>query len=366
MKKILSVVGSQRSYIQTAPVAKALRKYRKEVKHMLYHAGMPFDPQTSTLFYEDLQLPKPDFFEEVGEGSHVGLTARIMLESEKLMLQERPDLLLVAGDSDASLAAALVATKMGVPVAHIEAGLRCFDKTVPEEINRIVTDVVSDFLFVTEHSGMHNLRDEGMDDDKIFFVGNPLVDVLEPIYADTESTAVPESMGLEKAKYIVASFDKPFNVDDEESLEGLLLTLGNLSGSYKVIFPAHPHTRENINTFGLASKIADNLMLTDPMDYLSFLSLMRHAGLVITDSGSIQDETTYLGVQCITVSRNTERPVTIDVGTNQLVGVAMEKVEKTAFDILGGVTKAGRVPELWDGKAAKRIAEIIMEHKDEA
>ncbi len=364
MKKILSVVGARPNFIKIAPLAKAFKKYRKEVKHLLCHTGQHFDQRMSEIFFEELKMPKPDFNLGVGGGSHAGQTARIMLELEKVLLQEKPDLVIVPGDVNSTLAAALVASKMGIPIAHVEAGLRSFDKTMPEEINRIVTDVVSDFLFVTEHSGMHNLRNEGVDDDKIFFVGNTMIDSLDAHWDALESNTVTDRLNLEKGKYVVATFHRPSNVDDKESLTELMGTLARLAGERKVIFPVHPRTRKNIEAFGLEKKIPKSLMLTEPLGYLEFLSLMRYAELVITDSGGIQEETTYMGVQCITVRKNTERPVTIDVGTNHLVGVSMEKVEKAALDILGGTTKPGRIPELWDGKAAKRIAEIIMQHKE--
>ncbi len=364
MKKILSVVGARPNFIKIAPLAKAFKKYRKEVKHLLCHTGQHFDQRMSEIFFEELQMPRPDFNLGVGGGSHAEQTARIMLELEKVLLAEKPDLVVVPGDVNSTLAASLVASKMSIPIAHVEAGLRSFDKTMPEEINRIVTDVVSDFLFVTEHSGMHNLRDEGMDDSKIFFVGNTMIDTLESHYEAVEACDITHRLKLEKGAYITATFHRPSNVDDRENLSDLMETLSRLARQRPLVFPVHPRTRKNIEAFGLEDKIPDSLMLTEPMGYIEFLSLMRYAELVITDSGGIQEETTYMGVQCITVRKNTERPVTIDVGTNHLVGVSMEKVEKTAMDILGGTTKPGRIPELWDGKAAKRIASIIMDHKE--
>ena len=364
MKKILSVVGARPNFIKIAPVAKAFKKYRKEVKHLLCHTGQHFDQRMSEIFFDQLQMPKPDFNLGVGGGSHAEQTARIMLELEKVLLAEKPDLVIVPGDVNSTMAAALVASKMSIPIAHVEAGLRSYDKTMPEEINRIVTDVVSDFLFVTEHSGMRNLRDEGHDDNKIFFVGNTMIDTLEANYETVEACPITDEMRLEKEKYILATFHRPSNVDNKETLTDIMETLGRLAQQRKLVFPVHPRTRKNIQQYGLEDKLPKSLILTEPLGYIEFLSLMRYAELVITDSGGIQEETTYMNVQCITVRKNTERPVTIDVGTNHLVGVSMEKVEKTAMDILGGTTKPGRIPELWDGKAAKRIAEVIMEYKD--
>ena len=364
MKKILSVVGARPNFVKIAPVAKAFKKYKNEVKHLLCHTGQHFDERMSEVFFNDLKMPRPDFNLGISGGSHAEQTARIMLEMEKVLAVEKPDLVIVPGDVNSTLAAALVASKMGIPIAHVEAGLRSYDKTMPEEINRIVTDVVSDLLFVTEHSGMHNLRDEGVDDDKIFFVGNTMIDTLEANYDIVEASPITDELDLPKENYIVATFHRPSNVDDPESLRELMATLGRLAEHRKLVFPVHPRTRKNIAKFGLEDTMPPGLLLTEPLGYIEFLSLMRYAELVITDSGGIQEETTYMNVQCITVRKNTERPVTIDVGTNHLVGISMEKVEKTAMDILGGTTKPGRIPELWDGKAAKRIAEIIMEHKE--
>jgi len=364
MKKILSVVGARPNFVKIAPVAKAFKKYKKEVKHLLCHTGQHFDERMSEVFFNDLKMPRPDFNLGISGGSHAEQTARIMLEMEKVLAVEKPDLVIVPGDVNSTLAAALVASKMGIPIAHVEAGLRSFDKTMPEEINRIVTDVVSDFLFVSEHSGMHNLRDEGVDDDKIFFVGNTMIDTLEANYDTLEANPITDELDLPKENYIVATFHRPSNVDDPESLKELMDTLSRLAEHRKLVFPVHPRTRKNIARFGLEDTMPPGLLLTEPLGYIEFLSLMRYAELVITDSGGIQEETTYMNVQCITVRKNTERPVTIDVGTNHLVGISMEKVERTAMDILGGTTKPGRIPELWDGKAAKRIAEIIMEHKE--
>ena len=361
MKKIISVVGARPNFIKIAPVAKAFKKYRKDVKHLICHTGQHFDKRMSEIFFDQLKMPRPDFNLGVGSGSHAEQTARVMLELEKVLADEQPDLVIVPGDVNSTLATALVASKMGIPLAHVEAGLRSFDKSMPEEINRIVTDVVSDYLFVTEHSGMHNLRDEGMDESKIHFVGNTMIDTLDAHYEAIEACTISKDMGLPPEKYIVATFHRPDNVDEPEALGELMETLSNLAKERSLVFPVHPRTRKNITNFGLDKKIPKSLIITEPMGYIDFLSLMRYAELVITESGGIQEETTYMGVQCITVRKNTERPVTIDVGTNHLVGTIMEKVEKTAIDILGGVTKPGRIPELWDGEAARRIAEIIME-----
>jgi UDP-N-acetylglucosamine 2-epimerase (non-hydrolysing) len=364
MKKILSVVGARPNFIKMAPIDKAFRKYRKDVEHMICHTGQHFHDMMSKVFFEELEMPEPDFYLGVGGGSHASQTALIMLELEKVLMVEKPDLVIVPGDVNTTLAAALVASKMGIPIAHIEAGLRSFDKTMPEEINRILTDVLSEFLFVTEHSAIRNLRDEGMDDNRIFFTGNVMIDSLEAHYDRIEANTITDSMNLEKEKYILATFHRPTNVDDKQDLSALMDTLKRLSQERTLVFPVHPRTRKNLKEFGLDKNLPKELIMTEPLGYIQFLSLMRYAELVITDSGGIQEETTYMNVQCITVRKNTERPVTIDVGTNHLVGTDLEKVEKVAMDILSGTTKPGRIPEMWDGKAAKRIAEILMAHMD--
>jgi UDP-N-acetylglucosamine 2-epimerase (non-hydrolysing) len=365
MKKIISVVGARPNFIKIAPLARAFKKYKKEVNHLICHTGQHFDQRMSEIFFDQLQMPRPDFNLGVGGGSHAEQTARIMLGLEQVLSEECPDLVIVPGDVNSTLAASLVASKMGIPIAHIEAGLRSFDKTMPEEINRIVTDVVSDYLFVTEHSGISNLRAEGMDESKIHFVGNTMIDTLDAHYETIEACGITAEMGLTQGQYIVGTFHRPSNVDEPEALKELIQTLSQLAKERTLVFPVHPRTRKNIKKYGLDKKMPKGLIITEPLGYIEFLSLMRYAELVITDSGGIQEETTYMGVQCITVRKNTERPVTIDVGTNHLVGTIMEKVEKTAMDILGGTTKPGRIPELWDGKAARRIAEIIVTSLEE-
>ena len=362
MKKVISIVGARPNFIKIAPLDKAFRKHRKEVKHLICHTGQHFDNSMSSVFFDELGLPKPDFYLGVGSGSHAAQTAKIMLELEKVLADEQPDMVIVPGDVNSTLAAALVASKMGIPIAHVEAGLRSFDRTMPEEINRIVTDVVSDLLFVSEHSGIRNLRDEGIEENRIHFTGNIMIDSLEEHYEMIEQNPVVQKMNLVKEEYILATFHRPNNVDNAESLAELLQSLSRLAQKRPLVFPVHPRTRKNIQSFGIDTNLHPNLILTDPLGYIEFLSLMRYAQLVITDSGGIQEETTYMGVQCITVRKNTERPVTIDVGTNQLVGTDLDRVERTAIDILAGNTKPGRIPELWDGKTAKRIVEVIMDH----
>ncbi len=359
MKKVLSVFGPRPSLMKIAALGKALKKYRREIKHLICHTGLPFDEDLPGGFFEGLDVPRSHFFLGVAGGSHTEQTARIMIEFEKVLIAEKPDLVVVPSDANASLAAAIVASKLGTPIAHIEAGLRSFDNSQTEEINRIVTDTVSSLLFVSEHSGMRNLRDEGIEESKIFFVGNIGADVLEEYYEELETDRFPKKIGLETGRYILAAFDHSSNVDDPDNLAKIIGLLEKLSEIRKVALIVYDNIRENLETFGLLEKIPQSILLLDPTSYYDFLALLRQAELVLTDSGSIQYETTYLGVQCITIRRNTERPVTFDVGTNHFVGTDRDKIEKTATDILNGTTKPGRTPELWDGKTAKRIAEAI-------
>ncbi len=361
MKKVLSVFGPRPSLMKIAALGKALKKYRKEIKHLICHTGLPFDEDLPGGFFEGLDVPRPHFFLGVAGGSNTEQTARIMIEFEKVLIAEKPDLVVVPGDANASLAAAIVASKLGTPIAHIEAGLRSFDNSQTEEINRIVTDTVSSLLFVSEHSGMRNLRDEGIEESKIFFVGNIGADVLEDYYEELETDRFPKKIGLESGSYILAAFDHSSNVDDPDNLGKIVALMKNLSEIRKVVLIVYENFRENLKEFGLLEKIPQDILLLDPTNYYDFLALLRQAELVLTDSGGIQYETTYLGVQCITIRRNTERPVTFDVGTNHFVGTDRDKIEKTATDILNGTTKPGRTPELWDGKTAKRIAEAIAQ-----
>jgi len=361
MKKVLSVFGPKPSLLKLAKLGKTLKKYRKDIKHKLCHTGLPFDEDVPGSFFEGMDVPRPHFFLGVAGGSHTEQTARIMIEFEKVLLSEKPDLIVVPGDANASLAAAIVASKLGTPIAHIEAGLRSFDNSQTEEINRIVTDTVSSLLFVSEHSGMRNLRDEGIEESKIHFVGNIGADVLEEFYEELETDNFPKKMGLKKDGYVLAAFNHSSNIDDPENLTEIFNVLKNLSQIRKVVLVGYKNTLKNLEALGLLSEATKNMLVIEPTGYFDFLTLVHQAELVMTDSGNIQYETTYLGVQCITVRRNTERPVTFDVGTNHFVGTDSDKVEKTATDILNGTTKPGRTPELWDGKTAKRIAEVIAD-----
>jgi len=353
--KVISVVGARPNFIKIAPIHKAFQKYRNKVTHKICHTGQHFDRNMSRVFFDDLQLPEPDFYLGVGGGSHAEQTARIMIEFEKVLEKEKPDLIIVPGDVNSTMACSLVASKMGVKIAHVEAGLRSFDREMPEEINRIVTDILSDFLFVTEESGLKNLENEGIDTSKIHFVGNTMIDSLVHYLPEIETSRVLRSLNLESSKYILVTFHRPSNVDNSKSLTSLVTFLNNLADKKKVVFPIHPRTRLNLEEFNLKQSVHTDILLSEPIGYFDFLALAKDAELIITDSGGIQEESTYLGVQCITVRDNTERPVTVYVGTNQLIGTDFQKVEETAMSVLDGNIKKGKIPELWDGKAGERI-----------
>jgi UDP-N-acetylglucosamine 2-epimerase (non-hydrolysing) len=317
----------------------------------------------SELFFEDLQLPEPDVYLGIGSGSHTQQTAKIMLAFEKVMEEQKADLVLVVGDVNSTAACSLVASKMNTKIAHVEAGLRSFDRTMPEEINRMITDRLSDFLFVTEKSGLENLRNEGIADSKVFFTGNVMIDSLSFFLEKARESSIMSDLQVNGSPFVLVTLHRPSNVDIKENLENLLHTLSVLGEDVKVVFPMHPRTKKMIDTYKLQNYLssAENLIITDPIGYLDFMQLMQNARLILTDSGGIQEETTYLGIPCITIRENTERPVTIDLGTNILVGPHAEGIIEETNKILAGHGKKGQVPELWDGHAAERIVKILAE-----
>jgi len=307
MKKIISVVGARPNFMKMAPIHKAFKKvinsHSSLVTHLICHTGQHYDEKMSKVFFDDLELPKPDFYLGVGSGSHAEQTAKVMIEFEKVLMQEKPDLIIVYGDVNSTVACSLVAAKIGVKIAHVESGLRSFDRTMPEEINRIVTDHLSDYLFVTEKSGIENLKREGISEDKIFFVGNTMIDSLVHYLPKAEKSDVLKTYNLQPTNYILITLHRPSNVDDIENLKQIINLLNKLAEKRKIIFPVHPRTKSMLAYLNL--NLSLNLMLTDPIGYIDFLALMKNSELVITDSEGIQEETTYLGVQCITVRDNT-------------------------------------------------------------
>ena len=361
MRKIISLVGARPNFIKIAPLHKVFKTFSKEVTHKICHTGQHFDKNMSKIFFDELDLPKPDFYLGIGGGTHTEQTAGIMIEFEKVLLQEKPDLIIVPGDVNSTLAGALTAAKMGIKIAHVESGLRSFDRSMPEEINRIMTDVLADYLFVSEKSGLENLTREGINSNKVFFVGNIMIDSLVHYLPAINASLITKDLELSLKNYILVTFHRPNNVDNIKSLKDIINLLNIISKEKKIVFPIHPRTKSNLEKFGLLKQFAKNVLLTDPLGYVDFLALAKDAELVITDSGGIQEETTFMGIQCITVRNNTERPVTVDIGTNHLAGTDLDLVKDIAFKILNGAKKKGSIPELWDGKTACRVIEILID-----
>ena len=361
MKKIISLVGARPNFIKIAPLHKVFKTFSKEVTHKICHTGQHFDKNMSKIFFDELDLPKPDFYLGIGGGTHTEQTAGIMIEFEKVLLQEKPDLIIVPGDVNSTLAGALTAAKMGIKIAHVESGLRSFDRSMPEEINRIMTDVLADYLFVSEKSGLENLTREGINSNKVFFVGNIMIDSLVYYLHAINASLITKNLELSLNNYILVTFHRPNNVDNPKSLKDIINLLNTISKEKKIVFPIHPRTKSNLEKFGLLKQFAKNVLLTDPLGYVDFLALAKDAELVITDSGGIQEETTFMGIQCITVRNNTERPVTVDIGTNHLAGTDLDLVEDITFKILNGAKKKGSIPELWDGKTANRVTKILFD-----
>lgn len=361
--KILHVVGARPNFIKIAPIMEEMACYPERFDQVLVHTGQHYDDEMSQVFFDDLDIPRPDVYLGVGSGSHAEQTARVMLAFEPVLLEQQPDLVLVVGDVNSTLACALVCVKIGVPVAHVEAGLRSFDRTMPEEINRVLTDQIADILFTTERDADDNLLREGVAEEKIHFVGNVMIDTLLRHKERALALDVLERRGLKPGDFALLTLHRPSNVDVPEVLSGILDALAKIQNRLPILFPAHPRTMKRVQEFGFKEKVAamPDLRVTEPLGYLEFLNLMANARLVLTDSGGIQEETTILGVPCLTLRKNTERPVTVTQGTNTIVGCDPECIVTEALATLDGKGKTGQVPELWDGRAASRIVELIRE-----
>lgn len=368
--KILHVVGARPNFTKIAPIIEALNGHAG-VQQVLVHTGQHYDQAMSTIFFDQLGIPKPDINLGIGSSSHGRQTGQMMVALEPLFLDQKPDWILVVGDVNSTMAATVTASKLGIRVAHVEAGLRSFDRTMPEEINRLVTDVLSDLLFTTERSGNVNLEREGIPPEKIIFVGNVMIDTLLKCRDRALRSDILRRFNLSPRAYALVTLHRPSSVDHPERLAGLLRALNGVARMMPVIFPCHPRTMNRIQLAGLESEVGtkvaesrdgtkEQVVLTDPLGYLDFLALMAQAKCVLTDSGGIQEETTILGVPCLTLRENTERPVTIDEGTNTLVGYSEQRILQEVDNIQQGLGKSGRVPELWDGRAANRIAEALL------
>jgi UDP-N-acetylglucosamine 2-epimerase (non-hydrolysing) len=330
------------------------------IEARLCHTGQHYDHRMSEVFFEELRLPRPDFYLGVGSGSHAEQTARIMMDFEKALHDEKPDLVLVPGDVNSTMACTLVCAKMGIPVAHIEAGLRSFDRDMPEEINRMVTDILADLLLTTSVEAEENLLREGVDADKIHFVGNVMIDSLRYYEQDIAKSKILEELSLRAGSFALMTLHRPSNVDEETSLRDLLEAIGEAGRQMPVVWPIHPRTRERIESFGIDVGSL-GFLLTEPLGYYDFQHLLAESRLVLTDSGGIQEETTVLGVPCLTLRKNTERPVTCTIGTNRLVGTDPDAIRQAIAEALSGDPRPGQIPPLWDGHAAERMVEVLKE-----
>ena len=365
--KIILVVAARPNFMKAAPILEAFRKFPERFEPILVHTGQHYDERMSKVFFEELGLPEPDRYLGVGSGTHATQTARAMIAFEDVLREEQPDLVLVIGDANATVPCALDAVKLHIPVGHVEAGLRSRDRTMPEEINRLVTDAISDLLFTTCRDADENLIREGIPPEKIFFVGNVMIDSLRKFEPMAEASPILDTLALEPKGYGLLTLHRPSNVDERSRFEGIIRALGEIQTRLPLIFPVHPRTRKTLVELGLQSQVdrMENLKSIAPVGYLDFLKLEKHARLVLTDSGGIQEETTVLGVPCLTLRENTERPITVEVGTNQLVGMDRARIVHAAMDILDGGRKSGRIPEGWDGRAAERIVEVLQKtHSD--
>ena len=364
MLKILNIVGARPNFMKIAPIVREMKRRTGEFLPLIVHTGQHYDAAMSDSFFVDLGIPQPDFHLEIGSASHAVQTAKIMIAFEPIVLAEKPDWVLIVGDVNSTIACALVCAKLGVKTAHVEAGLRSRDRTMPEEINRILTDSISDLLLTTSRDADENLKNEGIPADKIEFVGNVMIDSLFYNLEKSKESHARRNLDLDGEDYAVLTLHRPSNVDDEKTFAALLEALTAVGEKLPVIFPAHPRTKANIEKFGFAERVEkSNIKLIEPLGYLDFMNVYSGAKLVLTDSGGLQEETTALGIPCLTLRENTERPITIELGTNFLVGTNSEIIKQKAFEILAQNTNsaAKKIPPFWDGKAAERICQTLLE-----
>ena len=360
--KIVNVVGARPNLVKIAPLLREMRKH-PSIQPLLIHTGQHYDEKLSDIFFRQMGIPQPDVNLEVGSGSHALQTAEILKRIEPVLVEHRPDLLLVVGDVNSTIAASLAAAKLGIPIAHVEAGLRSFDRAMPEEINRVLTDAIADYLFVTEEDAIQNLTREGRPRERIHFVGNVMIDALQHFLPIARQSKIGADLGLAQngsvRPYGVLTLHRPSNVDSVETLRSLMQAVDAVARQLPIIFPVHPRTQHKLEQLG--SRGLTSVRLIPPVGYLDFIGLLSQARLVLTDSGGIQEETTALGIPCLTLRENTERPITVSQGTNQIVGQDPSKITHAASKILAGDAPAGRLPRHWDGKASERIIHILLD-----
>ena len=358
--KVILVAGARPNFMKIAPLWLEMNRLSSDFEPIILHTGQHYDYEMSKVFFEDLDLPEPNYFLGVGSGTHAEQTGKIMIEFERVIQHERPELVVVFGDVNSTLACSVTAKKLSIPVAHVEAGLRSFDMTMPEEINRKMTDSISDILFTPSRDGDENLIREGVERNKIHFVGNIMIDSLVSISKRIDQAyedRVFQKFGLQRNHFVLVTLHRPSNVDDKSNLWRIMNFLNNLSLRKPVIFPVHPRTKKMINGFGTSFNTNGAFKIAEPLRYKEFITLEKYPKFVVTDSGGIQEETTYLNIPCLTLRLNTERPITITKGTNELVSI--ENIEEKIGSILSGNWKQGKLPELWDGKTAKRIVDLL-------
>jgi UDP-N-acetylglucosamine 2-epimerase (non-hydrolysing) len=368
MKKVMSIVGARPNFMKVAPIHRAFNSLlqsefdeKAQIQHLIVHTGQHYDFNMSDAFIRDLELPKPDYFLGVGSASHSQQTSKIMIEFEKVIEKDKPDLVIVVGDVNSTIACGLVAAKQLIPIAHVEAGLRSFDRTMPEEINRVLTDTISKYHFITEKSAYINLMKEGANSENIFFVGNTMIDSLIFAKNKAEKSDFLKINNLENNEYVLVTLHRPSNVDNRDSLEMFYDVFEYLSKSKKIVFPLHPRTQKMMEEFDMLNKFKslDNLLMIEPLNYIDFLKCMMGAYFVMTDSGGIQEETTYLDIPCLTLRTTTERPITIELGCNCLINPQSEIIKFAINSFLNARPKRIAMPPLWDGNAGERIARII-------
>tara|TARA_B100000767_G_scaffold251445_2_gene254458 strand:+ start:532 stop:1635 length:1104 start_codon:yes stop_codon:yes gene_type:complete len=360
-KPIVLVVGARPNFMKIAPIYAELLHRGEEL--ILLHTGQHYDDNMSKVFFDDLGMPKPDIYLGIGSGSHAYQTATVMVEFEKICNEKSPSMVVVVGDVNSTVACSIVCAKLGIACAHVEAGLRSFDRGMPEEINRILTDSVADLLLTPSPDGDENLRAEGVAEHRIVRVGNVMIDSLFSNLERAKESQILKQLGV-KGKYAILTLHRPSNVDDKENFVGILGALETIGKEIQLVFPLHPRTEKMVKSFGMYQRLEaiPNIVLTGPVGYLDFVALMASSTVVLTDSGGLQEETTALGIPCITLRENTERPITVTEGTNTIVGCDPKLITSTALEALAGNGKAGRIPDMWDGKTAVRIADVLLKH----